>query len=197
MSISPLREAPPHTSARLRSRRRPRLRRRLFFLFWLSTLLAVPASAQSDRPSRVNKPIEFTASDSLVLRIRPNGDAATLFGESAVTYGEATLQAYEIEMQYEEEELRASGLPVDTGMVGRPRFQRGSEEFLGRELAFNLASERGRVVGARTVMDEGFITGEVVKVDQDSTLYIAEGAYTTCNCEDDPSYTLRSSKMKV
>ena len=160
-------------------------------------LLVAAAHAQQSGESAVDRPIDFSAGDSLVLHIRPEGDRATLFGTAAVTYGEAQLKAYRIEMLFEAEELHAAGLVVDTGLVGRPRFVRGSEEFQGEQLAFNLASERGRVVGARTAMDEGFITGNVVKVSADSTLYIADGAYTTCECEDDPSYTLRSSRMKV
>lgn len=197
MSTCPLREAPRRTadSPTFRRIRSPRLC--WCSLFVLSFLFLPSAVAQSTGGRQVDKPIEFTASDSLIIRIRPEGDSATLFGQSAVTYGEAQLNAFQIEMAFEAEELRARGLAVDTGMVGRPRFLRGSEEFLGQELAFNLATERGRVVGARTAMDEGFITGEVVKVDEDSTLYIAGGAYTTCDCEDDPSYTLRSDRMKV
>ncbi|HEX7071798.1 MAG TPA: putative LPS assembly protein LptD, partial [Rhodothermales bacterium] len=174
-------------------------RGRLGTVLALILLFASPGSAlaQSDEPRSIDQPIDFSATDSLILHITPEGDSATLFGQSSVTFGEATLQAHRIDMRFQDEELEASGLPVDTGMVGQPHFKRGSDEFFGTRLAFNLGTERGRVVGARTAMDEGFISGEVVKVTEDSTVYVANGAYTTCDCEDDPSYTLRSSRMKI
>lgn len=166
------------------------------------TLRVAPPGDVGEAPSpptgpQLDEPVEFTAADSLVIEFRKDGDVGTLFGQSRVTYGEAELQAYRIDILFETDELRAQGLPSDTGMVGRPQFGQGQEAFTGTELAFNLQTERGRVVGARTNIQEGFIQAGVVKVDQDSTIYIAEGAYTTCECVEDPSYTLRSDKMKI
>lgn len=166
---------------------------------FLFALLVLPYSshAQATTGRTADKPITFSARDSLVLNVRELGNQATLYGEAGVVYGDAKLEAHTIEMHFDAEELRARGVTADTGAVGRPRFARGSESFVGDELAFNLGTERGRVLGARTVMDEGFISGQVVKVGADSTLYISRGAYTTCECEDDPSYTLRADRMKV
>ena len=107
------------------------------------------------------------------------------------------MQAHEVEILFESDEIHAKGLPVDTGMVGRPRFNQGSEEFIGDQMAFNLRTERGRVTVAETQYDDGQIRGGIVKVTEDSTLYIKDGVYTTCDCIDDPSYSLRSNKMKV
>ncbi len=142
----------------------------------------------------------FSARDSLVLIFdEDEGDVATLYGEADVDYEEANLTAYRVAILLEEDELHAAGLPVDTGVIGLPRFQRGTGEgFTGRELAYNLRTERGRVVQARTNIQDGFIEGEVVKVLADSTVYIQDGAYTTCDCPpgETPSYSLRSTQMK-
>ena len=83
-----------------------------------------------------------------------------------------------------------------------PSFTQGSDQsFTGSELSFNLATNRGRVVSARTEAQEreGFVTGQTVKVYEDSTLFVEDGSYTTCDCEPDetPSYSLRSNQMKV
>lgn len=154
---------------------------------------AAPAS-QSD----IDQPVTFTAADSLVIIFSDTtGDVGRLYGEAGVTYGDANLNAYRIDILFDIDELRAEGLPSDTGLVGRPQFAQGSESFSGTQLAFNLGTERGRVIGARTNIQEGFIQAGVVKVADENTIYVAEGAYTTCDCEEDPSYTLRSDKMKV
>ncbi len=147
------------------------------------------------------KVVNFSARDSLIIVFNEErGDVATLYGQAKATYKEIKLDAYTIELLMARDELVARGLPVDTGVIGRPHFRRGQgEAFTGSELAYNLRTERGRVVGARTQMQEGFVQGEVVAYANDSTLYIADGQYTTCDCalDETPSYSLRSPKMKL
>lgn len=145
--------------------------------------------------------VQFSARDSLVIVFdEEEGDVGTLYGDAEITRKDITLNAYQVDILLERDELHATGLPVDTGTVGLPRFQRGeSEAFTGRELAFNLGTERGRVVEARTGFQEGYVEGEVVKTYSDRTQFVRDGQYTTCNCPRDetPSYSLRSNKMKV
>lgn len=159
-----------------------------------------PPPAAGSPASELTEPIQFSAKDSLVISFDEEaGDRGVLFGQANVTYGDAKLDAYRVDILFEIDEVRAEGLPVDTGLVGRPTFAQGSEQFAGEALAFNLRTERGRVVAAQTAIEDGFIRAGVVKVTEDSTLYIARGAYTTCDCPPDetPSYSLRSNKMKV
>jgi len=92
--------------------------------------------------------------------------------------------------------------PADTVATQPPTFTQGADQsFTGEQLSFNLATSRGRVVSARTEAQQraGFVTGRTVKVYEDSTLFIEDGSYTTCDCEPDetPSYSLRSDRMKV
>lgn len=168
-----------------------------------SDSLAVPAGPSPTRTTPgtgLSAPIQFAARDSLVILFDgDHGDEGTLFGEARVSYEDAQLTAYRIAMRFEQDELHADGLPVDTGMVGRPTFTQGGETFYGQALAYNMQTERGRVVEARTAVPqgEGTIMGGVVKVVEDSTIYIAHARYTTCPCVEDPSYSLRASRMKV
>ncbi len=155
-------------------------------------------SAAHGQDSSEDVPVDFSARDSLVIVFdSTSGDVGFLYGEAQVETGDATLGAYRIQLLFENDLVRAAGLPTDTGTVGQPFFQSGDDAFTGRELAYNLATERGRVVEAGTTLEEGFVQGEVVKVVEDSTVYVAEGVYTTCDCKEDPSYSLRSSKMMI
>ena len=173
-----------------------------------TTAADTTAGGTPDRPapsgSAENVPegaVQFSARDSLVILFdEAEGDVGTLYGETEMTYGETTLSAYAVDMLMEQDELRARGLPVDTGLVGRPRFQRGEgEAFTGQSLAYNLRTNRGRVVGARTSIREGLIEGDVVKTMEDSTIYVKDGLYTTCDClpSETPSYSLQSDRMKI
>lgn len=164
-------------------------------------LLLTAATAETVRAqsagSDLEQPVEFVAGDSLVIVLGDSTRAATLFGKASVVYEDARLDAYAIDILFDRDELHARGLRADTGWVGRPTFTQGSNEFLGDALAFNMQTRRGRVTGAQTRIEEGFIRAGVVKAVEDSTLFIRDGVYTTCNCVEDPSYSLRSKKMKM
>ena len=172
---------------------------RVILFCGVALILAAP-SALGQTSETLEKPVSFSASDSLVIRFgREEGDRGHLIGAASVTYGEIRLQAHTVDILFDEEELRAYGLPSDTGLVGAPQFTQGSETFAGSSLAYNMGTGQGRVVGARTQFQEGFIQAGVAKVRQDSSIFIQDGLYTTCNCAPDetPSYSLRARKMKV
>ncbi len=158
---------------------------------------AVDSTAVRPLQSGTAIPVKFTATDSLIVAFSDSTDFGTLYGNARVDYKNTKLEAAEIELLFDLEEMRARAHRSDTGLVGLPTFTQGSETFSGETLAYNMATERGRVSGARTVFEDGLIRADVAKVMEDSTLYIKNGLYTTCECLDDPSYSLRSSKMKI
>lgn len=147
-----------------------------------------------------------TARDSLVIVFGSGGtDRGTLYGASTVNHGEVQLSAEIIDFDLEKQELRARS---PSPQSDRPSFQRGqggqdATSFTGETLSYNLQTQRGRVVGARTTQSDALIQGEAVKVYEDSTVFVQQGTYTTCSlqCRRDPSrapsYSLRSSRMKV
>jgi len=159
----------------------------------------------------------MSAQDSLVITVDSvAGDRATLYGNSEVSYQQATLKARVIELDLETDLLEATGPPSDSA-GGRPIFQQGGggstsgpttgsrsgsgggQSFTGDVLQYNIRTKRGRVETARTERQPGYVQGETVKVYEDSTLFVSDGTYTTCNCgpEETPSYSLRSNKMKL
>lgn len=162
----------------------------------LSLTILFPALIQAQE-SGISSPVTVIASDSLVFHLGGDRRAGTLHGDASVTFEDAFLSAWEIDLLLADEELHARGLPSDTGWVGKPLIRQGEDEFTGSQLAFSLQTQRGRVVGAQTQYEEGFIAADVVKALEDSTLFIRNGVYTTCSCVTDPSYSLRSSRMKM
>ncbi len=145
----------------------------------------------------LNAPVEFSATDSLIFRLKTGARVATLHGNAKVTYEGTVLTAHDIDLLLAEEELHARGFQADTGWVGRPQIIQGGDPFLGDQLSFNLKTQRGRIVNVQTNFEEGFIRAGVLKAMEDSVLFIRDGLYTTCSCTEDPSYSLRSNKMKM
>lgn len=162
------------------------------------TLARLPRPAAPAAASDLTAPLSFSATDSLVLVFSDSlGDRGRLVGATRVTYDDVELDAYAVTMLLDRDEVHAEGLRADTGWVGRPAFKQGDETFEGDRLAYNLRTERGRVLGAQTSYEEGGIRADIVKVGADGTLYIQDGLYTTCPCVEDPSYSLRAGRMKV
>lgn len=182
-----------------------------------------PSASRSDRASGATSSdqnpnaVSFSAQDSLVVRTDSAGnDNSTLYGESEMSYQETSLKARIITLNFQTGTLQAEGSPSDTAEGGRPIFEQGSggegsrsqsgggfgggnQSFTGKALSYNLNTKRGRVVTARTQQRDALIQGGAVKMYEDSTLFVQEGSYTTCNCPPGvtPSYSLRSDEMKV
>ncbi len=176
---------------------------RLGFIALLLAVCGAPAAytaaAQSGQQQSTSggkkEPINFSATDSLIMRIG-SGESATLKGEAALSFGDNALSAHRIRISFDSSEVHAFRGAPDTN-DGIPTFTRGDETFAGDQFSYNLDSERGRVVRARSTIEEGFIRASVVKTREDGTLFFADGVYSTCECIDDPSYSLRSSRLKV
>ncbi|PEN06985.1 hypothetical protein CRI93_07535 [Longimonas halophila] len=150
----------------------------------------------------LDAPIELAARDSLILAFDAEGagETGTLHGEAKTTYQDSELRAQTIRYRFTDDELRATGPPSDTARIPFPVFEReGEDTFSGAELAYSLRTQRGRVVQARTGQGEASLRGGVIKRYEDRTTFVADGAYTTDNRPpgETPSYTLRSSRMKV
>ena len=160
-------------------------------LLLVAALCAVRPSAAQEQP------VAFSALDSLVIDF--GEDRGRITGNAAVSYEDISLKAYAVDILFDREELHAAGLQSDSGLVGAPTFTQGTETLSGISFAYNMATNRGRVVGARTQFEEGFIQAGIAKMQEDSSVFIRGGLYTTCNCalDETPSYSLRARKMKV
>ena len=171
----------------------------------VDTVAAVGFARRAPAPPRgdgegLEQPVTFASRDSLVIVFADEGDAdgdlGTLFGDANVEYDDATLTAAEVDLLFGREELRARGVPSDTGLVGQPSFVRGSESLTGREVAYNLSTGRGRIVGARTVIEDGYLLGGIVKQASERVVFAEDATYTTCEL-DHPHYGLRAAEMKI
>ncbi len=172
---------------------------RLLLLPAVAILLSLPFasraySQETGAKNKITHPVEFTAKDSLVIDLDKSGKKGQLYGDAKITYNGALLSAYQIDLLFKLKELRAYRADTDTTLA---TFSKNDETFSGDQFAYNLETERGRVVGARSSFQEGFIRAKAAKLREDSTLFIYEGAYSTCNCIEDPSYSLRAKRMKI
>ena len=88
---------------------------------------------------------------------------------------------------------RSSPTPAPSGS---PQFADGEESFTGRRFTYNLKTRRGRVVRARTQIQDGYLLGGVLKQQDAHVVFAEDVAYTTCSL-DHPHYAVEAGRMKV
>ena len=161
--------------------------------------LALPAEGGLDEP------VTYTARDSVRIALAPRGTAApdstaddvvTLYGAAEATYQTARVTAALLQYGSRAQTLRAEPFASDTGDVGVPAFTDGEESFTGRLFTYNLTTRRGRVTGARTQIQDGFLLGGIIKQADAHVIYAQNAAYTTCEL-DHPHYALEAGRLKI
>lgn len=152
-------------------------------------------------PDKTNKSVDTTVVyggekiDYIVQERKTN-----LFKNSSVTFGDAELTAGQISVLWNENLLYA--YPEDTTQTDSvdatypQMIQKGRDPFIGREMVYNIKTQRGRIFDGKTEMDEGFYYGENIKKKGKKTFYIDDGIYTTCDKEH-PHFHFKSTKMKM
>ena len=144
--------------------------------------------------------IKYTAEDSTLMDA--SGRSVFLYGDAQVDYGEISLKADYIELDWTNNMLTARGREDSTGTVtGKPVFKDGAEEYQTEEIRYNFKTRKAFITGVLTKPEatEGFVYGETVKKNEKNEVFINRGWYTPCDCEpgEIPDLYIKSRKMKV
>lgn len=143
----------------------------------------------------LESPVDYSAKDSIVFE---KGGYAHLFGESKVGYQKIKLSAEVISMNMDSSNVYAHGIADSTGKIkGKPVFEDGSTPYETKQIRYNFDSKRGLISNIVTQQGEGYVTGHNAKKDQDNTICMADGKYTTCDHHEHPHFYLQMTRAKV
>ena len=164
---------------------------------------SLAVAADTLRPQQqgdIETTIKYTADDSTLMDTR--GKRVLLYGNAQVDYGEISLKADYIELDWTTNMLTARGREDSTGtVVGLPIFKEGATEYQTQEIRYNFKTRKAFITGVLTKPEatEGFVYGEVVKKNEKNEVFINRGWYTPCDCEpgEIPDLYIRSRQMKV
>ncbi|WP_051313497.1 putative LPS assembly protein LptD [Sporocytophaga myxococcoides] len=138
--------------------------------------------------------IKYSARDSIRLDVVTQ--TAYLYGDAKINYGDITLEAEQIEINWATSTLTAVGVPDSTGKVkGVPLFKEKDDKYSADIIKYNFKTRKGVISGIITQQGEGYIHGEKVKR-TDEALFINSANYTTCNLAH-PHFHIRANKLKV
>ena len=153
-------------------------------------------SINRQKKNGIDSPVEFSANDSLIYEA--GSGMAHLFGDSHVKYQNMDLKSEKIYMSLDSSLVHATGTTdsVTGEKKGTPVFQMGSDTYESDTMAFNFKSKKGFIQQVYTQQEDGFLTAEVAKRNDNGELFLGKGRYTTCD-EPHPDFYLALSRAKV
>ena len=150
---------------------------------------------QPIRKSDIETTINYTAQDSI--RFNSQTQEVFMFGDTYIDYGEITLEAERIDVNWNIRTIHASYITDTTGKaIGKPVYSDGSDIYGTDEIIYNFKNRRALIKGVVTQKDEAFMHGKDVKKNSEDELFIKQASYTTCNLAE-PHFEIRSSQLKV
>ena len=146
-------------------------------------------------PNAIKSVVTYQCADSICFNLEVK--KAFLFKDGKTNYEDMELQADYIEIDFQLNELYASGIAIETGEIeGSPVFNQEGNLYRAQEMKYNFSTKKVIISQVITTEGEGFIHGKYVKKVNDTTLYIAYGQYTTCDL-DHPHFQIKYNKGKV
>ena len=139
--------------------------------------------------------VVYTATD--YMRLNPKENRMYLYNNAEVTYGDINLQAGEIVIDNEKNEVYAYGIYDSIGeYVQMPVFTQQQNVVEPDSIRFNFDTEKALVFNSRTSQGEFNVIGAVTKRENDSVYYMRNVKFTTSEDVDNPEYFFYARKIK-
>ncbi|MCX7929216.1 MAG: putative LPS assembly protein LptD [Chlorobi bacterium] len=147
------------------------------------------------RRSATDSIVVATARDSAVFD--PTARRLHLYGNAHIHHKQQSLDAAAIELDFISKSLRASWMLDSLGKRrGYPILTDGDKRYAGEHMTYNFSSGTGTVILGETTIESGYYFGSAIHKADSTTLYVADGCYTTCDAPH-PHFYFRSPRMKV
>lgn len=145
--------------------------------------------------SAISSVVNYQATDSIRFDLKLK--KAYLFNKTDIKYDDVILEANYVEIDMNKSQLYATGSGDSSGtIVGKPLFKQGDQSFRTETISYNFVTKKGLISTVITQEGEGFMHGEKIKKNSDSTTFVYHGKYSTCD-HDDPHYELSFTRAKV
>ncbi|MCU0380569.1 MAG: LPS-assembly protein LptD [Chitinophagaceae bacterium] len=145
-------------------------------------------------PDTLGAPVEYKASDSMVLEV--DTKRILLYGKTEVKYTDVTLTAPTLVFDQQSQVVTARMGRDSTGNVtGLAKLVQANTTTVSDSIRFNFKSQKGLTYSSFFQQDEIYNFAEKVKKVDAQTFYAARGRFTTCNL-DTPHFAFRFGKAK-
>ena len=143
----------------------------------------------------INAPVHYVANDSLIYE--GGSGMAYLYGDANVKYEDMDLKSQEIYMCLDSSLVYARGGKDSTGVeFGTPVLVMGKDTYETDSMAFNFKTKKGLISNVYTEQEDGFLTSELSKRNNQGEIFLQHGRYTTCD-DPHPDFYIAMSRAKV
>jgi hypothetical protein len=158
--------------------------------------LPIPLLAQT--PSPVHIPTDSIAFDADHITYDLKSERINLHGNAILKYQNITLTAGHILYDRKTRQITANPLPDSTGSytIGRPVFKRDTETISGRQMMYDLKTERGNVKEGRANQQRKYYQGANILLDSPQALNAIDLSISTCN-KDHVHYDFLCQNVRV
>lgn len=162
----------------------------------LDSLTETVPTAKPPRPKGdIETTIDYHAKDSIFFDLE--NQMMYLYGESKIDYGDISLSAERISLDWITNAIQANYILDSAGKkVGKPIFTEKQDVYETDDIKYNFKSKRALINGVITEQDGAFMHGEKVKKNEKDEMFIRGAKYTTCD-HAYPHYYIKASKLKV
>jgi lipopolysaccharide assembly outer membrane protein LptD (OstA) len=154
-------------------------------------------SLNRQKKNGIDAPVKYAADDSMVYDAI--NKRAYLYGSANVDYENMNLKSDRINMSLDSSLVHAMGTPDSTeesGFKGKPVFTMGSDTYDTDTMSFNFKTKKGFIRDVYTQQQEGYLTSQLSKRNDNGDIYLKHGRYTTCDKEH-PDFYIALSRAKV
>ena len=154
-------------------------------------------SINRKKKNGIDAPVTYQADDSLVYMASTN--TAHLYGSAEVKYENMDLKSDKIKLSLDSSLVHATGSKDTTandGIKGKPFFVLGPDTYDTDTMSFNFKTKKGFIKHVYTQQEDGFLTSEQSKRNDNGEIYLAHGRYTTCDAPH-PDFYIALSRAKV
>ena len=154
-------------------------------------------SINRKKKNGIDAPVTYQADESLVYMASSN--TAHLYGSAEVKYENMDLKSDKIKLSLDSSLVHATGSKDTTakdGIKGKPVFVMGQDTYDTDTMSFNFKTKKGFIKHVYTQQEDGFLTSEQSKRNDNGEIYLAHGRYTTCDAPH-PDFYIALSRAKV
>lgn len=155
----------------------------------------VPQRSRPATKGDIETTIDYKARDSIFFDL--SNQMMYLYGDSKIDYGDISLAAERISLDWIENSIQANFILDSAGKkIGKPVFTEKQDVYETDDIKYNFKSKRALINGVITEQDGAFMHGQKVKKNEKNEMFIRGAKYTTCN-HAYPHFYIKSSKLKV
>lgn len=129
-------------------------------------------------------------------RMSRKSNTMTLFDEAKIEYQDMSIEAGEIILRNNTNEVTARGIKDSTGYTQKPVFTQGGQTIEPDSLRYNFDTGRAIVYNSLTQQGGFTVRGPVSKRENDSVFFIKNAKFTTEDDVDNADYYFKANQIK-